>query len=94
MNIYTRNERIVPVYIEDEMRSSYLDYAMSVIVARALPDVRDGLKPAHRRIMVAMNDLNLAYGRPFRKCEETMGKDRGFGAINKRGIKRYGTAHA
>ena len=68
MNIYARNEKIVPVYIEDEMRSSYLDYSMSVIVARALPDVRDGLKPVHRRILVAMNDLNLAYGRPFRKC--------------------------
>lgn len=73
MNIYTRNEKIVPVYIEDEMRSSYLDYSMSVIVARALPDVRDGLKPVHRRILVAMNDLNLAYGRPFRKCAKIAG---------------------
>ncbi len=73
MNIYTRNEKIVPVYIEDEMRSSYLDYAMSVIVARALPDVRDGLKPVHRRILVAMNDLNLVHGRPFRKCAKIAG---------------------
>ncbi len=73
MNIYTRNEKIVPVYIEDEMHSSYLDYAMSVIVARALPDVRDGLKPAHRRILIAMNDLNLSYGRPFRKCAKIAG---------------------
>ena len=73
MNIYTRNEKIVPVYIEDEMRSSYLDYAMSVIVARALPDVRDGLKPVHRRILVAMNDLNLSHGRPFRKCAKIAG---------------------
>jgi len=72
-NIYTRNEKIVPIYIEDEMRSSYLDYAMSVIVARALPDVRDGLKPAHRRILVAMNDLNLSHGRPTRKCAKIAG---------------------
>ncbi len=73
MNIYTRNEKIVPVCIEDEMRSSYLDYAMSVIVARALPDVRDGLKPVHRRILVAMNDLSLTHGRPFRKCAKIAG---------------------
>ena len=72
-NIYTRNEKVVPVYIEDEMRVSYLDYAMSVIVARALPDVRDGLKPVHRRILVAMNDLNLSHGRAFRKCAKIAG---------------------
>src|SRR3979411_148713 len=56
------------ILVEDEMRSSYLDYAMSVITARALPDVRDGLKPAQRRILVAMNDLNLAPNRGYRKC--------------------------
>ena len=55
------------ILVEDEMRSSYLDYAMSVITARALPDVRDGLKPAQRRILVAMNDLNLAPTRGYRK---------------------------
>ncbi len=73
MNIYTRNEKIIPVPIEDEMRLSYMDYAMSVIVSRALPDVRDGLKPVQRRILVAMNDLNLSPGRPFRKCAKIAG---------------------
>lgn len=73
MNIYTRNEKIVPVPIEDEMRLSYMDYAMSVIVSRALPDVRDGLKPVQRRILVAMNDLNLTPGRPYRKCAKIAG---------------------
>ena len=60
--------RVVATQIEDEMRTSYIDYSMSVIVSRALPDVRDGLKPSQRRILVAMNDLNLSPGRPFRKC--------------------------
>jgi DNA gyrase subunit A len=66
-------ERIVPVYLEDEMRSSFLDYAMSVIVARALPDVRDGLKPVHRRILYAMKELGLLHNRPFRKCATVVG---------------------
>ena len=66
-------QRIIPVYIEDEMKSSYLDYSMSVIVSRALPDVRDGLKPVHRRILLAMNDLNLAHNRPFRKSAKLTG---------------------
>ncbi len=66
-------ERIVPVQIEDEMRSSYLDYSMSVIISRALPDVRDGLKPVHRRILTAMNDLNLTHGRPYRKSAKVTG---------------------
>jgi DNA gyrase subunit A len=70
-------EKIVPVYIEEEMKSSYLDYSMSVITARALPDVRDGLKPSNRRIMVAMNDLNLAPGRPHRKCAKIAGDTSG-----------------
>ncbi|MCJ7578741.1 MAG: DNA topoisomerase 4 subunit A, partial [candidate division Zixibacteria bacterium] len=70
-------EKIVPVYIEEEMNSSYLDYSMSVITARALPDVRDGLKPSNRRIMVAMNDLNLAPGRPHRKCAKIAGDTSG-----------------
>ncbi|NIM19343.1 MAG: DNA gyrase subunit A [Candidatus Latescibacteria bacterium] len=66
-------ERIVPVHIEEEMRNSYLDYSMSVIVSRALPDVRDGLKPVHRRILTAMNDLNLAHNRPYRKSAKVSG---------------------
>ena len=60
-------ERILPVVIEDEMKKSYIDYAMSVIVSRALPDVRDGLKPVQRRILVAMDDLGLAHNKPYRK---------------------------
>ncbi|HYU19757.1 MAG TPA: DNA gyrase subunit A [Chloroflexota bacterium] len=65
------------VTLEEEMRNSYLDYAMSVIVARALPDVRDGLKPSQRRILVAMHDLNLAPGRPYRKCAKICGDTSG-----------------
>ncbi|MEO7068107.1 MAG: DNA gyrase subunit A, partial [Rhodanobacter sp.] len=61
------DQQIIHVNIEDEMRQSYLDYAMSVIVGRALPDVRDGLKPVHRRILFAMNDLNNGYNKPYKK---------------------------
>src|SRR3954453_13014908 len=66
-----------PVKIEDEMQNSYLDYAMSVIVSRALPDVRDGLKPSQRRILVAMHDLNLAPNRAHRKCAKIAGDTSG-----------------
>jgi DNA gyrase subunit A len=65
------------ILVEDEMRESYMDYAMSVITARALPDVRDGLKPAQRRILVAMNDLNLAPNRGYRKCAKIAGDTSG-----------------
>jgi DNA gyrase subunit A len=64
----------VPINIEDEMRRSYLDYAMSVIVGRALPDVRDGLKPVHRRILHGMNEIGLAPNRPTRKCAKITGE--------------------
>ncbi len=70
-------EKIVPIFLEDEMKSSYLDYSMSVITNRALPDVRDGLKPSNRRIMVAMNDLKLNPGRPHRKCAKIAGDTSG-----------------
>ena len=70
-------EKIVPVYIEEEMKSSYIDYSMSVITARALPDVRDGMKPSNRRILVAMNDLNLSPGRAHRKCAKICGDTSG-----------------
>lgn len=74
----TPSERIVPIAIEQEMKTSFLDYSMSVIVSRALPDVRDGLKPVHRRILYAMQELGLQSNRPFRKSAaivgETMGK--------------------
>ncbi|MEP0827871.1 MAG: DNA gyrase subunit A [bacterium] len=70
-------EKIVSIYLEEEMKSSYLDYSMSVITNRALPDVRDGLKPSNRRILVAMNDLNLSPGRPYRKCAKIAGDTSG-----------------
>ncbi|HYQ88561.1 MAG TPA: DNA gyrase subunit A, partial [Candidatus Binatia bacterium] len=66
-------DKEVPIYIEDEMRNSYIDYSMSVIVSRALPDVRDGLKPVHRRVLVAMRELNLLHDRPFRKSAKITG---------------------
>src|SRR5467141_3297858 len=69
----TNKSILLPVDIEAEMRKSYLDYAMSVIIARALPDVRDGLKPVQRRILVAMNDLGLASNRGYRKCAKICG---------------------
>ena len=67
-------ERIVPVYIEDEMRISYIDYAMSVIIGRALPDVRDGLKPVHRRILYAMYDLSNTHNKPHKKSARIVGE--------------------
>jgi DNA gyrase subunit A len=65
---------LVPINIEDEMRRSYLDYAMSVIVGRALPDIRDGLKPVHRRILFGMSEMGLAPNRPTRKCAKITGE--------------------
>jgi len=65
---------IKPVGIEEEMKRSYLDYAMSVIVSRALPDVRDGLKPVHRRILFAMQELNLRYNTPYKKSARIVGE--------------------
>ncbi|MFQ5472400.1 MAG: DNA topoisomerase (ATP-hydrolyzing) subunit A, partial [Dehalococcoidia bacterium] len=66
-------DRVEQIDIEDEMRTSFLDYAMSVIVARALPDVRDGLKPVHRRILYSMNDAAIRPGTPYRKCARVVG---------------------
>ena len=68
------SQRLLAVNVEDEMKRSYLDYAMSVIVARALPDVRDGLKPVHRRILYAMSQLGLSPDKPHRKCAGTVGE--------------------
>ena len=67
-----RHEKI-PVNIEDEMKKSYMDYAMSVIIGRALPDVRDGLKPVHRRILYAMNELNNDWDKPYKKSARIVG---------------------
>jgi DNA gyrase subunit A len=68
------DQHVLPVDIEQELRSSFLEYSMSVIVARALPDVRDGLKPVHRRILYAMADMGLTPGRPFKKSATTVGE--------------------
>jgi DNA gyrase subunit A len=67
-------QNLIPINIEDEMRRSYLDYAMSVIIGRALPDVRDGLKPVHRRILYAMSEMGLAFNRAYRKCAGIVGE--------------------
>jgi DNA gyrase subunit A len=68
------NNRIIPINIEEQMKSAYIDYSMSVIVGRALPDVRDGLKPVHRRILYAMNELGMDYNKPTRKCARIVGE--------------------
>src|SRR5512139_2017573 len=70
----TVNEKVIPVDIEDEMRGSYIDYSMSVIVARALPDVRDGLKPVHRRVLYGMQELGLQASRPYKKSARIVGE--------------------
>lgn len=74
MRDLSTTEKIIPVYIEEEMKSSYLAYSMSVIVGRALPDVRDGLKPVHRRVLFAMDELSLDYGKPYKKCARIVGE--------------------
>ena len=66
-------KEILPVNIEDELKQSYLDYAMSVIVGRALPDVRDGLKPVHRRVLFAMSELGNVWNKPYKKSARIVG---------------------
>ena len=68
------DNRIIQTDLRNEMSRSYLEYAMSVIVGRALPDARDGLKPVHRRILYAMYELGLTSGRPYRKCARVVGE--------------------
>lgn len=68
------SEKIIPISIEDEMQSSYIDYSMSVIVSRALPDVRDGLKPVHRRVLFGMSDLGMLHNRSFKKSARIVGE--------------------
>jgi DNA gyrase subunit A len=72
--MYAEGEKILPANIEDEMKNSYIDYAMSVIVGRALPDVRDGMKPVHRRLLYAMWEMGLDYTRPYRKSAKIVGE--------------------
>ncbi|HEX8984454.1 MAG TPA: DNA gyrase subunit A [Bryobacteraceae bacterium] len=67
-------KNLIPIAVEDEMRRSYLDYAMSVIIGRALPDVRDGLKPVHRRILFGLHEMGLTFNRPTRKCAKIVGE--------------------
>src|SRR6476469_3566682 len=67
-------ERIIPMNIEDDMRGAYIDYSMSVIISRALPDVRDGLKPVHRRVLYGMSDMGLGPTRPYAKCARIVGE--------------------
>src|SRR5215470_2537571 len=73
MSEATSAPNITPISIEQEMTSSFMDYAMSVIVSRALPDARDGLKPVHRRILFAQRGLNNTYNRPYLKCARIVG---------------------
>ena len=67
-------EKIIPVSLEEEMKSSYIDYSMSVIVSRALPDVRDGLKPVHRRVLYGMHELGVAYNKSYKKSARIVGE--------------------
>ena len=70
----TPEDRIIPINIDEEMRSAYIDYSMSVIVSRALPDVRDGLKPVHRRVLFGMLDLGLNNNKPYKKSARIVGE--------------------
>ncbi|WP_439822269.1 DNA gyrase subunit A [Phascolarctobacterium faecium] len=74
MDLETGTGKVLPVYIEEEMQKSYIDYAMSVIVQRALPDVRDGLKPVHRRILYAMQEAGMASNKPYKKSARIVGE--------------------
>ena len=74
MDLENTTGKILPVYIEDEMQKSYIDYAMSVIIQRALPDVRDGLKPVHRRILYAMHEAGMASNKPYKKSARIVGE--------------------
>jgi len=68
------NSNIIPINIEDEMRGAYIDYSMSVIVSRALPDVRDGLKPVHRRVLYGMEELGVNYNKSYKKSARIVGE--------------------
>jgi len=72
-NLYPVNDRIIPINIEDQMKSAYIDYSMSVIVSRALPDARDGMKPVHRRVLYGMLDLGVTSGKPYKKSARIVG---------------------
>ncbi len=67
-------EKIIPINIEEEMKTAYIDYSMSVIVSRALPDVRDGLKPVHRRVLYGMSELGVAHNKAHKKSARIVGE--------------------
>src|SRR5215470_17558852 len=75
--LFAANEKITQINVAEEIKNSFLDYSMSVIISRALPDVRDGLKPSQRRILYAMGDLNLHPGRKTLKCAKIVGETMG-----------------
>ena len=72
--IEDKNQNIIPVNIEDEMKGAYIDYSMSVIVSRALPDVRDGLKPVHRRVLYGMLNMGVNYNKSYKKSARIVGE--------------------
>src|SRR6476661_1652559 len=72
-NLEPKNDRIIPINIEEEMKAAYIDYSMSVIVSRALPDVRDGLKPVHRRVLYGMLVLGVTSSKPYKKSARIVG---------------------
>ena len=74
MDLYNNNTKVIVRDINEEMKSSFLQYSMAVIVSRALPDVRDGLKPVHRRILYTMNEAGNTSDKPYRKCAYTVGE--------------------
>jgi DNA gyrase subunit A len=80
------NENIIPINIEDEMRGAYIDYSMSVIISRALPDVRDGLKPVHRRVLYGMQDLGVNYNKAHKKSARIVGEVLGKYGANGTGV--------
>ena len=73
-DLFRSGGKIIDINIRDEMKQSFIDYAMSVIVSRALPDIRDGMKPVHRRILYAMHDMGMHYDKPFKKCARVVGE--------------------
>ena len=93
-NMNENYDKIISIDIQEEMKKSYIDYAMSVIVSRALPDVRDGLKPVHRRILYAMSELNLGPDKQYRKSArivgDTMGKYHPHGEIGRASCRERG----
>ena len=86
-NEIIKNDHIIPVKIDEEMKSSYIDYSMSVIVSRALPDVRDGFKPVHRRVLFGMNELGNTSDKPTKKSARIVGE-----VMGKWYAGSYGTA--